>query len=58
MDRNVIRDENNPETIKYNALSTKRFKELERLVGYVVDIEEIMLNKEYVSSKLTGAAEK
>ncbi len=58
MDRDVIRDEKNPETIKYKALSTKRFKELEGLVSYVVDIEEIILKKEYVSSKLTGAAEK
>jgi len=58
MKRGVIRDEKNPETIKYKALSTKRFETIERLVSYVVDIEEIMLKKEYVSSKLTGAAEK
>lgn len=58
MKRGVIRDEKNPETIEYKALSTKRFKELEGLVSYVVDIEEIILKKEYVSSKLTGAAEK
>ncbi|NOQ50639.1 MAG: hypothetical protein GQ578_00250 [Desulfuromonadaceae bacterium] len=58
MKRGVIRDEKNPETIEYKALSTKRFEQIERLVSYVVDIEEIVLKKEYISSKLTGAAEK
>jgi len=58
MKRGVIRDEKNPETIEYKALSTKRFEAIERLVSYVVDIEEIILKKEYVSSKSTGAAEK
>jgi len=51
MDKNVIRDEKNPETIKFRALSTKRFEAIERLVNYHVDLEETMLKKDYVSSK-------
>jgi len=58
MDKNAIRDEKNPETIKYKALSTKRFEAIERLVNYHVDIEETTLKKDYVLSKLAGAVRK
>jgi len=58
MDKKATRDEKNPETIKYKALSTKRFEAIERLVNYNVDIEETMLKKDYVSSKSAGAVRK
>jgi len=58
MGKGVILDKQNHETIKYKALSTQRFEAIERLVKYNVDLEEAMLKKDYVSSKLAGAAVK